>query len=339
MATIESRSHWGDLVKGMSARFAQVFNQSAESYSLAINDAVATPGNKMSSLFMSKTTDMSRERTVAKAGIGYLQNTPEGQPFAQDSRLPGYMTSWVPQKYTSGVTVTLEQLQDGDYQDSLDQFADLTIAGKETMDRNAFSLFNFGFTAQASVPVDYSQYGDAKPLFSTSHPRKDGGTAQSNASATGIPFSETNLETARIALQGQLDDRGKFMRVGTGKLILLVPPAIEKSAVIATKGEKRSGTGNNDVNVYDGIMTVISSQYLSSANAFQGVSGSDTAWYLIDPRVARLVFYLRKDLTTSRYIDNRTKDTTFDLYARWTVGYGDWRGMWGSAGANAAYSS
>lgn len=335
---IENRASWGDLIKGMSAKFAEVFNQSQESYSLALNDAVATVGNKQTSLFKQKGTTNARERTVSKSGVGYLTNTPENEAFYQDSRMPGYMTTWVPQKYTNGVTVTLEALQDQDYQSDLDEFSDLTIAGKETMDRNAFSLFNLAFTAQASVPADFSQYGDAKPLCSTIHPRKDGGTAQSNASATGLVLSEANLETARLALMSQLDDRGKLMRVGTGKLILLVPPALEKTAVIITKGEKRSGTANNDINIYDGLFTVISSQYLSAANSFGGVAGNNTHWFLIDPRVARLVFMLRKGLTTSRYIDNRTKATTFDLYARWTTGYGDWRGIWGSNGDNAAYA-
>jgi hypothetical protein len=335
MASIETRAFLGDLVKGMTAKFAMVFDQAKESYSLAISDAVATAGNKQTALFKQKSTDAARERTASKAGTGYLELTPEGQPFAQDSRLIGYTTTWVPAKFTSGVTVTLENIQDRDYQAQLDEYSDLTVSGQETKDRDAFWLLGkYAFTAQASVPSFYSQYGDAKPLCSTTHPRKDGGTAQSNASATGLPFSETALETARLAIMGQLMDNGKPMRVGTGKLILVVPPALEKAAVVVTKGEKRSGTANNDINIYDGLFTVISSQYISAA---QG--GSDTQWFVIDPRVAKLCFYLRKDLSTSRYIDNRTKDVTFDIYGRWTIGYGDWRGVWGSKGDAAAYSA
>lgn len=332
---IESRSTWGELIKGVTAEFGEVYNQAKDSYSLALDDAVATPGNKMSALFKQKTSDKSKERTVTKTGTGYLIPTAEGVDFAQDQRFPGYTTEWQFAKFTNGVTCTLENMQDRDYAEQLDEFADLTVSGMETQDRHAFQLFSYGFTAQASVPTTYSQYGDAKPLFSTSHPRKDGGTAQSNASATGITLSETNLETARLALQNQLDDRGKPMRVGTGKLVLLVPPALEKTAVLITKGEKRQGTANNDINIYDGIFTVISSQWISATQSV----GSDTAWYLIDPRVARLVFWSRKALTPSTYTDNRTKNTTYDLYARWTTGYADWRGMWGSKGDNAAYSS
>lgn len=331
---IETRSTWGDLVKGVSAKFAQVFNESKNSYSLALDDMVGTAGNKQTALFKQTTTDQARERTVLKTGINYLVNTAEGADFFQDSRTPGYTTTWIPQKYSQSVALSLEMLQDGDYQDQMDAFADLTVAGQETKDRKTIQLFNYAFTAQASVPADYAQYGDAKPLCSTVHPRKDGGGNLSNASSTSIPFSEANLETARLALMAQQDDRGKPMKVGVGKLILLVPPALEKSAVIVTKGETRSGTANRDINIYDGLFTVISSQYLSAA---QG--GSDTAWFLIDPRMAKLMFMLRKDLSMIRNVDDRSQTTTFAVYGRWVAGYADYRGIWGSQGNGAAYSS
>lgn len=330
---IETRSYLGDFIRGATARFAEVFNQSTKSYSLAIQDAVATPGNKQTSLFMQKKTTRAVERTASKSGVGYLELTPEGQPFAQDSRIPGYTTSWVVQKYTKGVTVTMEAMEDNDYEEQLDEFADLVVAGKETMDKKAFGLFNYAFTAQASLPADYSKYGDGKPLCSTIHPRKDGGTAQSNASATGLTLNENNLETGRLALQNQLDDRGKPMNVGNGKLILLVPPALAKTASIITKSELRSGTANNDINIYDGLMTVISSHYISATHG-----GSDTQWFLIDPRMAKLIFMMRKPLSSMRYIDNATKDTTFDVHARWTIGWGHWFGVWGSKGDGAAYA-
>ena len=330
---IENRSTYGELVKGVSAKFGEVFNQSMESYSLAINDAVAVLGNKLTKLFKEKTSDKSKERTVTKSGVGYLQATEEGVAFNQDSRQAGYTTEWQFKKFTNGVTVTLEAMEDRDYESALDEFSDLTISAQETFDKHAFQMFNYGFTAQASSPNTYSKYGDGQPMFSTVHTRADGGTAQSNASATGLVFSEPNLEVARLALQGQLDDRGKPMRVGTGKLILLIPTDLEKQAVIFTKGEKRSGTANNDINIYDGLMTVISSQYLRTA-----FGGSATQWMVIDPRVAKIMHWVRKGVTPSRYIDNRTKDTTFDLYARWTDGWADWRGMWGSTGDGASYA-
>lgn len=77
------------------------------------------------------------------------------------------------------------------------------------------------------------------------HPRKDGSTAQANTfptATTQLTLTDTNLETARISVMRQLDDRGKPTRSGSGKLVLVVPPELEKTAIIITKSEKRSGT-------------------------------------------------------------------------------------------------
>ena len=48
---------------------------------------------------------------------------------------------------------------------------------------------------------------------------------------------------------------------------------------------------------------------------------------------------MRKALSTTRYVDPHNKNVTFDIMGRWTVGYGNWTGIWGSKGDGAAYSS
>jgi hypothetical protein len=141
----------------------------------------------------------------------------------------------------------------------------------------------------------------------------------------------------RNKLVRQLDDRGKPTRAGGGKLILLVPSELEKTAVILTKGEKRSGTSNNDVNIYDGLATVISSKWL----AYSGNGGSlaSTAWFLIDPRVAKLCFLLREGLATHSFQDPNTLAQTFYIRARFAACWTDWRGICGSKGDSSAFSS
>lgn len=339
MATVsvESRSSWGELIKGVGVQFLDVFNQSLESYSLAMDDMLAQQGNTRTSLAKQMTTDKAIEHFIQKTGTNFLLTTTEGASFNSDSRLLGYKTSVTPQLFSQSVSVTYQAMQDRDYKQQLDEFGDLGVSGKETMDKAFFDMFNYAFTAQASLPNYIYGYGDGKPLCSTIHPRKDGGTAQSNASATGITLSDTNLETARTALLRQLDDRGKQTKVGGGKLILLVAPENEKLAVQITKSEKRSGTANNDVNIYDGLCTVISSKYI----AYTGNGGSlgTTAWFLVDPRMARLCFLLREGMKTHTFTDPNTLSKTFYAIARFCVLWADWRGVWGSLGDGAAYSS
>lgn len=334
---VETRATWGDgWIKGLAAKFAEVENQATMSYSLGIDSALGVETNKATRLFKEKTSDKAEERHTNKTGLSYPTLTTEGQDYATDSRIPGYLTVFKFIKKTNSVEITEEEKDDreNDLQDKFDEAYDLNVSMNMEFDRSAFSIFNYAFTAQASLPADVTFYSDGVPLASTLHPRKDGGTAQSNASATGIPLTEANLETGRQAIRRQLDDRGLPMQIGSGKLILLVPDSLEKNATIFTKSTKRATTANNDLNIYDGILTVISTKWINSQNG-----GSDTAWFLIDSMYSPFIFYKRRGIVTSVWEDKKNKNTIYDISARWQVGNKNWRGFWASKGDSATYSS
>ena len=333
---VETRATWGDgWIKGLAAKFAEVENQADQAYSLGVNSALGVENNHATRLFKEKTSAKAEERLTNKTGVDYPTLTTEGQDYATDSRLPGYLTVFNFIKKTNSIEITEEEKDDreNDLQSKFDEASDLNVSMKMEFDRSAFSLFNYAFTAQASLPDDLTFYSDGKPLCSILHPRKDGGTGISNASATGIALTDANLETGRSALRRQLDDRGLPMNIGSGKLILLVPDSLEKTAQIITKSELRPSTANNDLNIYDGMVTVISTKWINSQNG-----GSDTAWFLIDSMYSPCIFYQRRGITSSVYMDNKNKNTIYDISARWQVGNKNWRGIWGSKGDAAAYS-
>jgi hypothetical protein len=80
-------------------------------------------------------------------------------------------------------------------------------------------------------------------------------------------------------------------------------------------------------------MPVMSTKWINSQNG-----GSDTAWFLIDTMYSPTIFYERRGIRSSVYVDNANKDTIYDASARWQVGNKDWRGIVGSKGDGAAYS-
>lgn len=86
---MELRSSYGELVKGVGVQFLDVFNQSLNSYSLAMDDMVAQNGNKLSALAKQVTTDQATIHYVQKTGVNYLSTTPEGSAFNSDSRILG----------------------------------------------------------------------------------------------------------------------------------------------------------------------------------------------------------------------------------------------------------
>ena len=332
---IETRATLGaDFIKGLSADLYDVVNQADMAYSLSIDSALGVEANQMTRLWKEDKSTKARETISGKTGIGKLQITGEGEDYKSDSRSATYRTQFNFVKFTSSITVTEEDRDDQIVNKRLDEAFDLLVGGKQTMNQHAFDLFNYAFTAQASLPAHLTYYGDGKPFASVIHPLKVAGGTQSNASDTGIALTEINLEVGRQALRRQTDDRGEAMNIGSGKTILLVPDSLEKQAQIITNGKLRSNTANNDINIYDGIVTVISSKWINSQN-----SGSDTAWFLIDSMKSPAIFFVRRALSLGKpYITDSNKNVTTDISTRYQVGNRDFRGMWASKGDLADYS-
>ena len=274
----------------------------------------------MPSIFKVKTSDGDREVESAFSGFSLLIQTAELGPLDYEDPNQMYRTTYTHLKYTKGFKVSQELWEDDQHNVIRAMPEALGKAAKRTQEYYAASVFNNGFTAANT------SYGDAKPLFSTLHPRADGGTAQSNASSTGLTLTETNLETQRTSFRKFLDDKGmRFMSVPS---CILVPVDLEKTAQILTKSQMRPGTTNNDINVYANMFDIKVWEYITST----------TAWFLLDMRNHLLTWYWR-------IRPEFKQDTGFDsdaaLYktrVRFSFGWSDWRGTSGSKGDGAAYS-
>ncbi len=336
VVSIENSSSYGELERGVGVRFLELFDQTKLSYSSIVDNKMTSEGNKMMSGFCKKIDTKDQVvHFLQKTGFAYPSVFAEGAAIPQDSRLLGYKTSMTPQFTGDSVTVTKRAIQDRDYQAQMDEFKDLGIAMQEKMDRDFFANFNNAFTAQSSLPSFQYGYGDGKPLGSTLHPRKDGGSAQSNASSTGLVLNEANLETGRLALRRAVDDRGKPINAGAGGLILLVPLELEKTACEIAKSSKKVQTNNNNINVYEGLITVISSAWIGES----GTNGVTTQWHLIDPKLSKLHFVQRQGVETHTATDANTLNKTFYAHGRWATGWSGWIGTWHSKGDGQAYSS
>lgn len=320
----ETMGNWGAAVRGVGVTFREFFSQNVSAY---------TPS--WAPVVKDTTDDAAAATFSGKTGSGVLTLFSEGATIPRKTRYKLYDTQFAHDQYGGQIEVTRKQLMNRDFKDAFNEFKDLSISGATTRSKAPAQIFNGAFATTTSVNgIKITMYADGKPLCSTIHPRVDGGTAQSNASATGITLTESNFETGRLALLKQLQDDGNPMTM-VGTLYLLVPLALEKTAKIITGSDIRSGTSNNDVNIYaGGSIQVMVSMWLDSNNG-----GSNTAWFIVAPSVARLYFVLRSGLDMDQSVDKNTKSTLFDVILDFSVGSADWRGVWGSKGDGAAYSS
>jgi len=295
-----------------------------------IDDAYQMPPTAFDKVFNVDTSTKAFEEDVDSTGIGYLEATGEQQPAPFEDPISGYVTRYTHVTYRKGIQISKELYDDDQTRIMKKRSAKLGAAGKRTPDFQAFSVFRNGFNTA------FTSYGDAKPLFSTSHPRKDGGTSQSNASSTGIALTDDNLETGLLALRQTLDNKGNVITVGdTGEIILLVPLALEKKAARITESELVSGSANNDINIYKGRITVIATRWISALVS----GGSDTAWYLIDKGQSQLNFFWREMFNIDEDYETLTRTLIMIANQRFSFGWSDWRGLWGSKGDTLSYSS
>jgi len=265
----------------------------------------------------SSTTDVERDSAIT--GFSLLEETTEGGAIQYEDPVQMYDVSYVHKKYTKGFKVSEELMEDDRYSVIKKKPAALARACRRTAENIAATVFNNAFSSGTG--------GDAKYLASVSHPRADGGTAQSNASGSGITLTEANLNTALLAMRGQLDDKG--MKIGMKADTIIVPPALEKTANIILNSTQRSGTADNDANYFKGLLKVISWDWLSSS----------TAWFLLDSSQHELNWFWR---IKPEFKQDNSFDTGMALFKarmRNSVGWSDWRGLWASKGDGLSYVS
>lgn len=274
----------------------------------------------MPQVFNVMSSDRDVEYDAGVTGFGLMQQTSELGALDYEDPVQIYKTTYNHLKYTKGFKVSQELLEDDQHNIIARLPKALAQSAVRTTEFYAASVLNNGFS------TSYTSYGDGKPLASTSHTRADGGTSQSNASSTGITLSETNLETARLALEKILDDKGQIIHFMADKLI--IPLDLRKTAEILLQSSGRPGTANNDTNVYEGALKIITWRYLTSS----------TAWFLQDSGQHALTFFWRVKPEFKNDFSFDADAALYKVRMRFSTGWSNWRGFWGSKGDGAAFS-
>ena len=289
---------------------------------------------KLERLFNVSSSSALYNEYMAYAGLSEAPLVEEGGTYTEDAIVPTYGTTLTQKKYGFLVPVSYE----------LGKFQFDKIAGKVQTAARALVRKYEGLASDVlnnAFSTSYTSFGDGLPLASTAHTSASGGSNQSNASATGITLTEANLETGIVAMREQLDDRGNMVDIVPNKII--VPPALEKEALIITKSDKRSDSADNDANVYKmreytgGMLDVIVWDYIGAA-----AGGSDTAWFLADSAHNKMMWEWSEKPMIEKLSDAvGAKNDIMYWKARFMAAYGwaDFRGFWASKGDGAAYAS
>lgn len=292
---------------------------------------------KLEALYkIEKQENRSDEMTGFTGLSGTFSEIGEGETYPEDTSIATYNTNFTVSKRGVTESITWEMSKWGRDKRLTDSGKKLAKAARRDIGKQAGGQFTGGFSTPAAT---MNGYGDTKNLFSISHTRANGGTAQSNASASGITLNEANLWTGMIALQNQLDDRGETLECDATSLVVPMGTSNYKDARILLESEARPETSDNDMNMYDGLLKLVGWKYISSAST--GTSAHDNYWYLLDTNSNPLCWqwgskpFIERDDS----VGFKNKVVYYMITYERARGWVDWRGIWASKGDDTSYAS
>jgi hypothetical protein len=146
-----------------------------------------------------------------------------------------------------------------------------------------------------------------------------------NTPTTQVDLNETSLEAAVIQIAAWTDERGLLIAAKPRKLI--VPPALMFVAKRLLDTELRVGTTDNDINAIK-QMGAIPEGY--TVNHFLT---DNNGWYLTTDVPNGLKHFERMPFVNSMDGDFDTGNVRYKARERYSFGWSDPLGIWGSAGS------
>jgi hypothetical protein len=276
-------------------------------------------GEEHKEIYETETSERSFEEEVKLSGFSAAPVKNEGQAISYDNGQEAWTTRYNHQTIALGFSITEEAIEDNLYDSLSARYTKaLARAMAYTKQVKAANVLNNGFAP--SYPG-----GDGVSLFSTVHPLISGGT-NSNTPAVAADLNETSLESAVIQIAGWTDERGLLIAAMPRKLI--VPPALMFVATRLLETELRVATADNDINA------IKSNGSIPEGYAVNHFLTDTNAWFLTTDVPNGMKHFERMPLATSMDGDFDTGNVRYKARERYSFGWSDPLGMFGSPGAS-----
>ena len=280
----------------------------------------ATYGEQHKEIYETESSERSFEEETKLSGFSAAPVKNEGTAMAYDNAQEAFTARYNHETIALGFSLTEEAIEDNLYDSLSARYTKaLARAMAYTKQVKAAAVLNNGFTNSA-------QYygGDGVPLFSASHPLVSGGT-NSNIPSTPADLNETSLEAAVIQIAQWTDERGLLIAAKPKKLV--VPPSLQFVATRLLETELRVGTTDNDINAIKNNGSV------SEGYTVNNFLTDTNAWFLTTDVPNGMKHFVRTPLQNSMDGDFDTGNVRYKSRERYSFGWSDPLGMYGSAGA------
>ena len=273
--------------------------------------------NQTAEIFDSESSDRAFEEEVMLGGFANAAVKPEGQGIVYDDAQETYTARYTNETIALAFSLTEEAVEDNLYDKISTRYTKaLARSMANTKQVKGSNVLNNSTTATYTG-------GDGVVLLSAAHPTLSGN--QTNLLTTAADLNETSLEAALIQIADMKDERGLKIALRGMKLILPVNLQFVAERLLNSAG--RVGTADNDINAIKS-MGMVPQGYV--INNF--LTDTD-AWYIKTDAPNGLKHFNRAPIRTAMEGDFDTGNVRYKARERYSFGWSDWRGIFGTPGA------
>ena len=274
--------------------------------------------NQHAEIYDTESSDRAFEEEVMLGGFANAAVKPEGSGVSYDSANESYTARYTHETIALAFSITEEAVEDNLYDSIAKRYTKaLARSMANTKQIKAANVLNNGFSGGTAG-------GDGVDLLSIAHPTISAGN-QKNELTTSADLSETSLEQAMIDIAAFKDERG--LKIAARGMKLIIPSALQFTAERILKSTQRVGTADNDINAI-GSMGMIPQGY--TVNHFLT---DDDAFFIKTDVPNGMKHFNRAPIKTAMEGDFDTGNMRYKARERYSFGFSDWRGIYGSPGA------
>ena len=273
--------------------------------------------NQHAEIFTTESSDRSFEEEVMLSGFGAAPVKQEGSGVSFDDANESFTARYNHETIALAFSITEEAVEDNLYDRISSRYTKaLARSMSNTKQVKAANVLNNAFDSSFTG-------GDGVELCSTAHPSTGGNIR--NELSTASDLNETSLEQALIDISLLTDDRGLKIALNGRKLI--IPVQLQFVAERLMKSNLRTATADNDINAIGSMGMLpegyVVNNYLTDTDAF----------FIMTDAPNGMKMFQRSPITTKMEGDFETGNVKYKARERYSFGFSDFRGIFGSPGA------
>ena len=273
--------------------------------------------NQHAEIFDTENSDRAFEEEVMLSGFANAQVKPEGSGVTFDNAQETFTARYTHETIALAFSITEEAIEDNLYDRLASRYTKaLARSMANTKQVKAANVLNNAFNSSFAG-------GDGKELCATDHPTIAG--TFKNELSTSADLNETSLEQSLFAIAALTDERG--LKIAARGVKMIIPSELQFTAERLMKSQGRVGTADNDINA------VVSMGMIPQGYVVNNYLTDTDAFFIKTDVPNGLKMFVRSPIKTAMEGDFDTGNVRYKARERYSFGFSDPRGIFGSPGA------